>query len=312
MAKTSIHFAPVKPGSEIHNERKKELPHVFKEHSHLNESWLSYETATIDCERKKIEETYQATTGQRMQKKATPIREGVIVIDDNTTLDELKAFSGDLRQKFGIRVFQIHIHRDEGHIDKTRKLRKNLHAHLVCNWTDPNTGKSLKLGKEDMSEIQTMAAKWLRMERGQSSSVKHLDAVTYKAAAKKKEVEQWCYNVVNTAQMELEGIKEIKDTLKDVPTQFTDYAQKVHKFSFLDRLDLFFGLGVFVKNITIKKMDKLTGLSFPLKLEKILVGWNKITKKLFRKEQQNQAVEETRKQGMEELKTEIRKRGIKI
>ncbi|KAA3828300.1 plasmid recombination protein, partial [Phocaeicola vulgatus] len=40
MGATSIHVQAVKPGSEIHNFREKELDYVRPELSHLNESWV--------------------------------------------------------------------------------------------------------------------------------------------------------------------------------------------------------------------------------------------------------------------------------
>ena len=39
MAKTSIHFQPVRGGSEAHNKREKELNYVHKERSSMNEYW---------------------------------------------------------------------------------------------------------------------------------------------------------------------------------------------------------------------------------------------------------------------------------
>lgn len=178
MAKTSIHIVPVKPGSEAHNRREKELDYVRKEFSHLNESW---EVDSIENRLTDIRARYTATTGQRMQGKATPIREGVAVIGKDTTMEQLRVFAERLEARFGIKTFQIHIHRDEGHT-AGKDWKPNLHAHLLFDWTDTQ-GKSIKLNRQDTAEVQTILADCLGMERGKSSDKKHLTALQYKTAA---------------------------------------------------------------------------------------------------------------------------------
>jgi len=179
MAATSINIQPVKGGSEAHNFRLKELDYVNKELTRLNESTSQ---DTIPNRLEKIKIRYTETTGQQMQKKATPIREGVIVIQQETTIVQLENFAQDCEKKFGINAFQIHIHRDEGHRDiLTQEWKPNLHAHIVFDWTDTSTGKSCKLNRQDLAEMQTMCANFLGMERGVSSDKVHLNALQFKA-----------------------------------------------------------------------------------------------------------------------------------
>ena len=182
MAKTCIHFDPVKSASEIHNWRMKELDYVIKELTPNNEHWVDprYEGKTIADIRKDITERYQATVGQKMQTKAVPLREAVIVIKPDTTMADLQLLASQLEKEFGIKCIQIHIHRDEGFSKSDSDPSKlNLHAHFVADWTHDN-GTSLRLGRQDTSRMQTIAAECLRMERGSSSNVKHLNAVQYK------------------------------------------------------------------------------------------------------------------------------------
>ena len=107
-----------------------------------------------------------------MQAKSTPIREAVILLPMMTMIKFRKPFAlnDQLKERYGIQAFQVHIHNDEGHIDKDGKAKYNYHAHVVYNWTDKNTGKSLKLSKEDLSDIQTLTAECLQMERGLKGS----------------------------------------------------------------------------------------------------------------------------------------------
>ena len=113
-----------------------------------------------------------------MQSKMVPLREGVVVIDNNTTMEQFKQLATAMEEKFGIKTIQIHIHRDEGH-KGSEEWKPNLHAHMAFDWTQPN-GKSLSLNKSQMSQLQTLVADVLGMERGVSSDVKHLNAIQYK------------------------------------------------------------------------------------------------------------------------------------
>ena len=187
MAKqTSINVQPVKGGSEEHNKRKKKLDYVRKDLSHLNEYW---ECDTQANRLANIKALYQSKTGQKMQAKATPIREGVVVIQESTTMADLHRLADAYRDRLGIEVFQIAIHRDEGY-QKSKDWKPNLHAHLVFDWTDHSTGKSVKLNRQKMAEMQTITAEVLGMERGKSSEKKHLTAQQYKAEAEAQRAEQ--------------------------------------------------------------------------------------------------------------------------
>lgn len=184
MAATSIHIAPCSGGSERHNLREKELDYVRKELTHLNESLVKLPIKECLADVKK---RYEATTGQKMQAKATPIREGVVVIEQGTTMKQLQKYADELEKRFGIKTIQIHTHKDEGHKD-SKEWKPNLHAHMVFNWTD-DKGKSLKLNKQDMSDMQTILAECLGMERGVSSDVKHLNSVQFKIEKESQRLE---------------------------------------------------------------------------------------------------------------------------
>lgn len=182
---TSIHVQPVKGGSEQHNKREKELDYIRSELSHLNEYW---EKDTQTARLENIKSRYLKSTGQKMQAKATPIREAVVVIKSETTMEDLKKLSNAYRQRFGIDTFQIAIHKDEGY--PKGEWKPNLHAHLVFDWTNQETGKSLKLNRQDMVEMQTITAEVLQMDRGVSSDKQHLTAQQYKSFAEEAKLKQ--------------------------------------------------------------------------------------------------------------------------
>lgn len=182
---TSIHVQPVKGGSEQHNKREKELDYIRPELSHLNEYW---EKDTQTARLENIKSRYLKSTGQKIQAKATPIREAVVVIKSETTMEDLKKLSNAYRQRFGIDTFQIAIHKDEGY--PKGEWKPNLHAHLVFDWTNQETGKSLKLNRQDMVEMQTITAEVLQMDRGVSSDKQHLTAQQYKSFAEEAKLKQ--------------------------------------------------------------------------------------------------------------------------
>ena len=184
MAKASIHINPIKSSSEIHNKRLKDFDYIRKDLSEKNEMW---EERSITEVRKEIEEKYFRSVGQKMQKKATPIREGVVLLNPEHTMEDLFRLKEKLYEKLGIKTFQIYIHKDEGHWKGEKKLKQhwapNLHAHMIFDWTDTK-GKSLRLNRKEMSQIQDIVAETLDMERGQRATVtgrKHLNPLEFKA-----------------------------------------------------------------------------------------------------------------------------------
>ena len=185
MAISSIHINPVKANSEFHNKRLKEYDYVRKDLTPNNESW---EAESLNEALKRINETYKKNTEQRIQKKATPIREGVVNINPETTMQDLHRLKDALYEKFKIKTIQIHIHRDEGHV-KSKEWKQNLHAHMVFDWTD-DKGRTLKLNMHDMSKLQDVVAETLNMERGQKSNKKHLSAIAYKVQEAEKDLEE--------------------------------------------------------------------------------------------------------------------------
>lgn len=215
---TSVHIQACKTASsEIHNLREKELSYVREELSYMNESIIHERIAPALS---RIEDTYTKATGQKLQPSASPLKEAVLVIREDTTMEEVKRFGELCHQEFGITPIQYHIHKDEGHYDSiTNEWKPNLHAHIVFDFTcyehrmvektaksngktiknesgEPekkmvdNYGKSIKLGKSDMSRMQDLAAIATGMDRGVASNKIHLDAQRYKAQAIAEDVKE--------------------------------------------------------------------------------------------------------------------------
>ena len=202
--KTSINFKAVKSDSEIHNFRKKSFDYIRKDLTPKNEYWMEQKIADRLL---KIESYCKEKSGRKLQKNAMPVREAVVVIKENTTMQDLHNLSKRLEEELKIRIFQIAIHKDEGHYDKdTKEWKPNYHAHLVADWQDLQTGKTLKHQSFHYSKMQDLSAECLEMERGVSGSLARLEAVEFKIKKKEEDLKilEERYNEIKT---ELESKK---------------------------------------------------------------------------------------------------------
>ena len=202
--KTSINFKVAKSDSEIHNFRKKSFDYIRKDLTHKNQYWMEQKIADRLL---KIESYCKEKSGRKLQKNAMPVREAVVVIKENTTMQDLHNLSKRLEEELKIRIFQIAIHKDEGHYDKdTKEWKPNYHAHLVADWQDLQTGKTLKHQSFHYSKMQDLAAECLEMERGISGSLARLEAVEFKIKKREEDLKilEERYNEIKT---ELESKK---------------------------------------------------------------------------------------------------------
>ena len=196
IAKASDHVKPCNiEQSERHNRRDADYIaslnprslYVRTELSHNNESYVvpDLKDVTIQQHYDAIKAMVKQKTGRAMQEKkvtvigkngkpkerngSSPIRESVVNIKPDTTMADLQKYTEKVHERWGIRAIQIHIHKDEGHYDNPddpSTWKPNLHAHIIWDWMNHDTGKSYKLGKKDMEELQDMVAEVLEMERG--------------------------------------------------------------------------------------------------------------------------------------------------
>lgn len=184
--KTSINFKAAKSDSEAHNVRRKTFDYIRKDLTQINEYWSEEK---LSERLRKIEKYCKEKSGRKLQKNAMPIREAVVVIKEDTTMQDLHHLSKRLEEELKIRIFQIAIHKDEGHYDKeTKEWKPNYHAHLVADWQDLETGKTLKHQSFHYSKMQDITAECLGMERGTEGSKGRLEAVEFKIKKKEEEL----------------------------------------------------------------------------------------------------------------------------
>lgn len=187
---------------------------IFEDRTASNLSWVNPEYSGKSLQEifENQKKLYTEKTGQKPQLKDrvrvnkktgkeytvsgwSPIREAVVLVKDDTRIEDFTPFT-EWMKKRGVRTIRIDIHRDEGHTDELSGERKyNLHAHLIFDYINPGTGKTVKLPDDDLPEMQTKIAEALGMERGESKELteaEHLTPDDYrakKAAQKVKELE---------------------------------------------------------------------------------------------------------------------------
>ena len=222
--KTSINIKPCNIGSsEAHNRRTAEyLANIRKEKFYIrtdlmagNETWVApdFSEATLTDRYNQIAAMVKEKTGRAMQTKdrervnkktgkvtivrgSTPLKEGVVVVKEDTTMEQLRKFCKVCKERWGVTALQVFIHRDEGHYGTpgdNATWKPNLHAHIVWDWMNHDTGKSCKLDEKAMSEMQTILAECLDMERGFSKAVtgkEHLERTDFILAKQKQEAER--------------------------------------------------------------------------------------------------------------------------
>ena len=203
--KASVHVKPCNTAqSERHNRRDAEYIksldpkklYVRLDLSKHNASYVApeMEGVTLQQHLESIRVMVKQKTGRSMQEKdveytdkngkvrvrkgCSPIRECVVVINEDTRLKALLLFTRMVETRWGIKALQVHLHRDEGHYEipgDDSTWKPNYHAHIIWDWMDHTTGKSIKLDADDMSAMQDMVAEALNMERGVKKSETGLD-----------------------------------------------------------------------------------------------------------------------------------------
>lgn len=254
--------------SEAHNRRSAEYMcnigesriYIVPELSAGNEQWINPDFGSSDLQTHydNIKRMVKEKTGRAMQEKererkgkngkiikvagCSPIREGVLLIKPDTTLADVKKFGEECQRRWGITPLQIYLHKDEGHWlsgqpspeDREsfkvgdRWFKPNYHAHIVFDWMNHDTGKSIKLNDDDMTTMQNLASDILSMERGQSKAVtgkKHLERNDFIIEKQKEEMKrldatrQYREHQLEKANQKMHEAEIITNTLNEMAIQ---------------------------------------------------------------------------------------------
>ena len=165
-----------------------------------------------------IRKRYREATGQRLQPNAAPIRE--IVVYGPMSPEKAEGFKDQIEKRFGIKVLSYAYHADEGHYEKlTHEWMPNLHTHYILDITrqehsmirrpmkcngkilrDENNqtvyvevdgyGKNRHFSRQDLRDLQKLAAGATGFARGTEGSRRHIKALQYKVQMLEKDIQE--------------------------------------------------------------------------------------------------------------------------
>lgn len=254
MAKSSIHIAGGNSGYLKHNDRSKHTENVIfdDEQNEINNN--SDEAFKIyRSELKTRTEAYLKNhpTRKKLHSKTLTHLSAIVNFNKDHTMDDLQKVAKYLEDTLDTKVFQIAMHKDEGHIDEDGNAIKNYHAHIEFMGLD-STGASVrrKLDRKYLIELQDKVAELLKMERGinytkeQKPRPKRLDTYEFKEMKKKETAAKLA------KQKDLKAeIASLREQLKEQGANRSDYAE-------LEQLSRELKAKIKAKDLTIAEMQK--------------------------------------------------------
>lgn len=259
MAQSSIHIEPGNLGYCLHNTREKPTANsIFGDEE--NEVWPPSSSAAFELYRSELSSrtrAYTERTGRKLHKNTKTHLSAIVNLNKSHTLDDVRRVAELLEKKFGTKVFQIAIHRDEGHIDDDGNPVKNYHAHIEMLGLDKD-GNSVrrKLTRRALSELQTEVAGTLGMERGvnyareRKPRPKRLDTYEYKAAAKSRAM------ATRKAREDERPatLKELKTLTNDLREEFKRRKATREEYAMLEELNRRLKARIMQKELTAAQL----------------------------------------------------------
>ncbi len=294
MAKTMKKFRAAALNCDKHNKREKQLSHTRPELQPKDPKewmWEAPDKKSVYLMRKQAETEYHAVeviahgkhgdyvTHKSLPKNAEPVKEAVVRVKKDTTVEDVKRWANLMEQKYGIRAVGIYLHLDEGHWatlkegqteDMYRRTdgkewkrlnefgeweywKSNYHAHVDFDWFDHKKGRCISLGKKVMSDMEDDLAQILGMERGTPKAISNVHALDTWDYKEKMEKERLAEKYARGK----EKIQEQQNTITTLDGEITTKQQKLNDQD-LDyrRTDIKVkGLSKMLENLTIRKND---------------------------------------------------------
>ena len=258
---SSINFKRAKANAFRHNDRSQISENVFREMSKNNLCSATAEQADREMRAyfDRVSKAYRERTGQKMQTTLERQRWSAVAnIRADHTLKDCVALGQALAEKYGWKLLQTAIHRDEGHFEKHihknanddyifedgTEFKTNQHCHFEFLMIDERGLTSFKLrdfGRRELREIQTFVAEFLGMQRGKKYSEigekppKRLDSKNFrdkKRADEKNNVQKELIAVLKNENLML------REEMKRMKAKRSDYAKfEVLKQAIIDEIN---------------------------------------------------------------------------
>ena len=279
--KTSKHIRAAAVNADRHNRREKHLDHPRPELQPEDKAkwiWEAEDKKSVYQMQKQAEREYAAKevivkgkygeykTHKRMPRSAVPVKEAVVVIKEDTTIEQVKAWADWCHQSYDIRPVGIYLHLDEGHwaeLDEEQGQceemyerhdgkewkrmnprgnyeywKPNYHAHVLFDWFDHDKARCINLDRKVMREMEDELAKTLCMERGTPSNRKYLDANTYKMVMESQRTAMELANSVKkvkSLQTMIDNLTRERESIEaDLIEGYTEKNRKDKELSEID------------------------------------------------------------------------------
>lgn len=179
MAKSSINFQKTKSNSTEETTRAFIADYILpKEHWQGNDYW-NLKGYTNFKKIKNLDNEVFTEELKKTKRKGGPVPhlenscwEAALNLNENHTLDDVQKLVDKIEKKLNITATRIAIHRDEGKVLDDGSVKYNYHGHL--NFVTYKDGRQnyrrQYVNKKTLSELQTLTAKILNMERGEKGS----------------------------------------------------------------------------------------------------------------------------------------------
>lgn len=267
--------------AERHNRREKHLEHPRPELQPEDKAkwiWEVEDKKSVYQMQKQAEREYAAKERtvkgkygeykmhKTLPKNAEPVKEAVVVIKEDTTIEQVKAWADWCHQSYGIRPVGIYIHMDEGHwaeLDEKqgqceemyerndgkewKRLnafgnyeywKPNYHAHVLFDWFDHDEARCINLDRKVMRTMEDELAKALDMERGTPSKRRYLDSDTYKMVMESQRISLELANSVKKVKSLQTMIENLSRQQQEVEKNLIEgYDEKNRKDKFLKEID---------------------------------------------------------------------------
>lgn len=185
--------------------KEKTEPGYLLPREHRNPTFVVGGSAEAKLVLRRFEQKMGMRTGQARARGSSPFWEGVLVLSSfegsyqdygKSMANRLREWAAEYQKITGHAVLHIAVHLDEGAVIDG-KPKYNEHAHVQIDRTD-ETGRVIKLGRAQLSQVQDMTSRVMGMERGETLEQrggkrgrKHMGHHDYRRyAAAKREAEQ--------------------------------------------------------------------------------------------------------------------------
>lgn len=228
--KSSIHIEAGKLGYCFHNDRSKPTANsIFTGEKNEVDRPAIEAVEVYRQELQKRTAAYTERTGRKLHKKTITHLSAVVNLDDRHRLEDVKRIADYLEQTLGTKVFQIAVHKDEGHIENGEP-RINYHAHIEMLGLD-DQGQSVrrKLTKRYLIDLQSQVAEILQMQRGHNYTKerkkrpKRLNTYEYKEHAKRQA------DAIKPLKQDLAKVKDLKEENRRIREELKQaHAKREH------------------------------------------------------------------------------------